>query len=145
MPVTSAHVGDRDSSEWRRFSDVSVERTMLLALESRLGFLLRPRSLVLTQGSRVEVEGIDADDRVVVQLVANQGGYKPAYRNKVMSDMFKLLWLRNAIPTAERAILVVTAVTVQALSGWVAVAAADLGVEVYLFDGESVIPLTAES
>ena len=130
------------SSEWSRFGEDSVERRMLVAAGDALGVRLRPRPLLLPEGrQRVEVEGIDQDGRIVVQLVANQGSYKPSYRNKVMADLFKLLWLRDAVPSAERAVLVVTEPIVQALGGWVAIAAADLGVEVYVFDGAQVEPL----
>ena len=129
-------------SEWSRFGEDSVERRMLVAAGDALGVRLRPRPLLLPEGrQRVEVEGIDPDGRIVVQLVANQGSYKPSYRNKVMADLFKLLWLRDAVPSAERAVLVVTEPIVQALGGWVAIAAADLGVEVYVFDGAHVGPL----
>jgi hypothetical protein len=129
-------------SEWSRFGEDSIERRMLIAAGEALGARLRPRPLLLPEGrQRVEVEGIDPDGRIVVQLVANQGAYKPAYRNKVMADLFKLLWLRNAVPSAKRAVLVVTEPIVQALGGWVALAAADLGVEVYVFDGRHVAPL----
>lgn len=131
-------------SEWSRFGEDSVERRMLVAAGDALGVRLRPRPLLLPEGrQRVEVEGIDPDGRVVVQLVANQGGYKPSFRNKVMADLFKLLWLREAVPSAERAVLVVTEPITQALGGWVAVAAADLGVEVFVFDGGRVAPLPA--
>ncbi|SEB10909.1 hypothetical protein [Leifsonia sp. 21MFCrub1.1] len=133
------------AGEWNRFAEGSVERLMLSALSERLGTALRPRVLLLADGVRVEVEGMDAAGTVVAQLVANQGSYKPSYRNKVMADMFKLLWLRTAAPQVERAVLVVSTVTVRALNGWVAVAAADLGVEVYVFDGAGVVPLGAES
>jgi hypothetical protein len=126
-------------SEWSRFGEDSVERRMLVAAGDALGVRLRPRPLLLPQGrQRVEVEGIDPAGRIVVQLVANQGSYKPSYRNKVMADLFKLLWLRDAVPSAERAVLVITEPVVQALGGWVAIAAADLGVEVYVFDGAHV-------
>jgi hypothetical protein len=118
---------------------------MLVAMGAELGVELRPRPLVLAKGSRVEVEGMDADGRIVVQLVANQGAYKPSYRNKVMADLFKLLWLRASVPSARRAVLVVTQVVVQALGGWVAVAAEDLGIDVYVFDGERVERLRGES
>ena len=132
-------------SEWGRFADGSLEQRMLLAISAELGTPLRPRPLVLENRNRVEVEGIDADGRIVVQLVANQGTYKPAYRNKVMADLFKLLWLRAGVPSAERAVLVVTELLVQALGGWVAIAAADMGVEVYVFDGERVAPLPSRT
>lgn len=128
-------------SEWGRHGDGSTERKMLLAAGETIGAPLRPRSMVLENRSRVEVEGMDPDGRVVVQLVANQGVYKPAYRNKVMADLFKLVWLRTSVPTAERALLVITELVVRALGGWVAVAAADLGVEVLVFDGTTTTPL----
>ena len=132
-------------SEWGRFADGSLEQRMLLAISAELGTPLRPRPLVLENRNRVEVEGIDADGRIVVQLVANQGTYKPAYRNKVMADMFKLLWLRDSVPTAERAVLLVTDVIVQALGGWVARAATDLGIEIHVFDNGAIVPLRAPS
>jgi hypothetical protein len=132
-------------TEWSRFAEGSVERRMLLALGDHLGTPLRPKPLMLPDGSRVEVEGIDADRRVLVQLVGNQGAYKPAYRNKVMADMFKLLWLRESVPTAERAVLLVTELIVQALGGWVARAAADLGIEIHVYDGTVVAPLRPSS
>lgn len=128
-------------TEWSRFTEGSVERRMLIALGDRLGTRLRPKPLKLPDGNRVEVEGIDADGRVLVQLVSNQGTYKPAYRNKVMADMFKLLWLRDAVPTAERAVLLVSELIVQALGGWVGGAAADLGIEIYVFDGNMAVTL----
>ncbi|MER6186131.1 hypothetical protein ACWD3I_43680 [Streptomyces sp. NPDC002817] len=128
-------------TEWSRFTEGSVERRMLIALGDRLGTRLRPKPLKLPDGNRVEVEGIDADGRVLVQLVGNQGAYKPAYRNKVMADMFKLLWLRDAVPTAERAVLLVSELIVQALGGWVGGAAADLGIEIYVFDGSTAVTL----
>jgi hypothetical protein len=129
------------ATEWSRFTEGSIERRMLIALSEQLGAKLRPRPLLLPNGSRVEVEGIDGGGRVLAQLVSNQGAYKPAYRNKVMADMFKLLWLRGSVPTAERAVLVVTELIVQALGGWVALAAADLGIEIYVFDGNNVATL----
>jgi len=118
---------------------------MLLAISAECGTDLRPRPLALTGGSRVEVEGIDAQGRIIVQLVANQGAYKPAYRNKVIADMFKLMWLRSRLPSTERAVLVVTRVVEPALGGWVAVAAADVGIEVFVFNGDDLEPLRNEN
>jgi hypothetical protein len=129
-------------SEWGRFAPDSLERRMLEHTGAALGLALRPRTVVLDR-ARVEVEGIDDAGRVVVQLVANQGAYKPAWRNKVMADLFKLLWLRGALPGAERAVLVVAEPATRALAGWVAVAAADLGVEVLTWDGQTAAPAPA--
>jgi hypothetical protein len=118
---------------------------MLSALSDRVGTALRPRQLLLPESVRVEVEGMDRAGTIVVQLVANQGAYKPSYRNKVLADMLKVVWLRQVVPEVERAAVVVTTVTVQALNGWVATAAADLRVEVWVFDGHDVVPLRRES
>lgn len=128
-----------ERSEWGRFAPDSVERRMLEHAGTALGVVLRPRTVVLER-ARVEVEGIDEADRVVVQLVANQGAYKPAWRNKVMADLFKLLWLRRSVPGVERAVLVVAEPAARALAGWVSVAAADLGVEVLVWDGAVAAP-----
>ncbi|MBF4629550.1 hypothetical protein [Curtobacterium flaccumfaciens] len=128
-----------ERSEWGRFAPDSVERRMLEHAGTALGVVLRPRTVVLDR-ARVEVEGIDEADRVVVQLVANQGAYKPAWRNKVMADLFKLLWLRRSVPGVERAVLVVAKPAARALAGWVSVAAADLGVEVLVWDGAVAAP-----
>lgn len=128
-----------ERSEWGRFAPDSVERRMLEDTSTALGLVLRPRTVVLDR-ARVEVEGIDQGDRVVVQLVANQGAYKPAWRNKVMADLFKLLWLRQAVPGVERSVLVVAEPAARALAGWVAVAAGDLGVEVLVWDGTVAAP-----
>ncbi|UXN21445.1 hypothetical protein N8D77_15030 [Curtobacterium flaccumfaciens] len=128
-----------ERSEWGRFAPDSVERRMLEHAGTALGVVLRPRTVVLER-ARVEVEGIDEADRLVVQLVANQGAYKPAWRNKVMADLFKLLWLRRSVPGVERAVLVVAEPAARALAGWVSVAAADLGVEVLVWDGTTAAP-----
>jgi hypothetical protein len=128
-----------ERSEWGRFAPDSVERRMLEHAGTALGVVLRPRTVVLER-ARVEVEGIDEADRVVVQLVANQGAYKPAWRNKVMADLFKLLWLRRSVPGVERAVLVVAEPAARALAGWVSVAAADLGVDVLVWDGSIAAP-----
>ena len=125
-----------DRSEWGRFAPDSVERRMLDDAGTSLGTALRPRTVVLDR-ARVEIEGIDDSGRVIVQLVANLGAYKPAWRNKVMADLFKLLWLRQAMPGVERAVLVVADPAVRALSGWVAVAADDLGIELLVWDGDT--------
>lgn len=119
--------------EWGRFADGSTEQRMLLALEGVVGAPLRPRALQVSRANRVEVEGLDPDATIAVQVMANLGAYKPAYRNKALADMLKLVWIRSQLPTIRRAILVVTDDTRAALSGWVAVAAADLGIETYVF------------
>jgi hypothetical protein len=57
-----------------------------------------------------------------------------------MADLFKLLWLRQSVPGAERAVLVVAEPAARALAGWVSVAAEDLGIEVLVWDGRTAAP-----
>ncbi len=115
---------------------------MLERLSERFAVRLRPRTLLLPDGTRVEVEGVDEDNRFLAQLVANQGAYKSHHRNKVMADMFKLVWLSRSILPGGQAILCVSETVAQAFSGWVATAARDLGVEALLFRGDGeIVPL----
>ncbi|MGP3919645.1 hypothetical protein OHA25_36095 [Nonomuraea sp. NBC_00507] len=133
---------EEDPQVWHRIRRDSTERRMLEGLSTRFDVRLRPRTLVLPDGSRVEVEGVDADNRFLVQLVANQGTYKSHHRNKVMADMFKLVWLSRSILPGGRAILCVSEAVSQAFSGWVATAARDVGIEVLLFrDDGDIVPL----
>lgn len=114
---------------WGRFGVGSPEREMLLALGTVLGCSLRPHSIAVDD-ARVEIEGLDEHRRTLVQLVANRGMYRPAFRNKVLADLFKLGWLRQRVPEAHRAVLLVTPTVLPALGGWVPRAATDCGVTV---------------
>ena len=141
-PRRVAGMHDDASAEdrgWRRFGPDSIERVMLLALSAQLGVELRPRSIDLGDGSRLEVEGADEDGRLLVQMVGNQGVFRSLHRNKVMADMFKLTWLRTAHYPQSRIILCVSETVAQVFtpSGWTTRAARDLGIEVMLFrEGE---------
>ena len=97
---------------------------MLESLSTDLGVALRPRTLVFDDGTRVELEGADTAGIVLVQLLPNRGAYRPAFRNKVLADLFKLAWLRTELPQARRAILLATPTVLPGLGGWVPRAAA---------------------
>lgn len=129
---------DPQASDWGRLREGSIERRMLILLGEHLGVPLRPRALTLTAGSRVEVEGMSADDSVIVQLVANQGSYKPSYRNKALADMLKLTWVRSQTPAVRRTVLMLTQDVLPAVGGWVSVAASDLNIELFVFSGDGV-------
>ena len=127
--------------EWGRFDARSLERRILEASSQMLGTELRPRRLLLDSGNSVEIEGMDAAQRTVVQIVGNQGTYKAAYRNKVLADLFKLSWVGSCMPTVQLKALVITEAVMPALGGWVRTAAADMGVSVFVFDGDTITPL----
>lgn len=110
---------------------------MLESLSTDLGVALRPRTLVFDDGTRVELEGADTAGIVLVQLLPNRGAYRPAFRNKVLADLFKLAWLRTELPQARRAILLATPTVLPGLGGWVPRAAASCGVEIRLVDPDA--------
>jgi hypothetical protein len=148
--MTSAESAAGDSAAeraeeraWRRFGPQSVERAMLERLSDLFGVALRPRVLELRDGNRTELEGIDADDSVVVQMVGNSGNFRSQHRNKVMADMFKLAWLRAAIFPDARIVLCVSETVAQAFSAtaWTTSAARDLGIEVYVHAADGVTAL----
>ncbi|ACU36564.1 hypothetical protein KCV87_06895 [Actinosynnema pretiosum subsp. pretiosum] len=136
--------GEDNERSWHRFGPESTERRMLELLGARYAAHLRPRTFTLPDDSRVEVEGVDPSGTILVQLVANQGNYKSHHRNKVMADMFKLIWLREALLPGGHAVLCVSSTVAQAFSGWVAAAARDSRVEVLLYqDSGELVPLVA--
>jgi hypothetical protein len=119
-----------DESVWRRFPPGSPERNALLALSAELGVRLRPRLVPVSEGTTFEVEGIDPDDTQLVQVVVNRGTFTSNQRNKVLADMFKLLWLRSTrFPDASIS-LVLSETTVEAFKprSWSSLAAEELDV-----------------
>lgn len=112
---------------------------MLTDAGAFLGTVLRPKTLQI-EDFWVETEGTDPGATIVVQLVANRGRYKTTFRNKVMADMFKLLWLRQSVPTAQQAVLVICEPATPALSGWVRRAADDMGVKILVWNEGIVEP-----
>lgn len=68
------------------------------ALSEHLGRQLTPREFCLPEGTRVAVDGADGDPpNVLVQCTQVRGQLKSSHRNKVISDAFKLLWLRDSV------------------------------------------------
>ncbi|MGK9147904.1 hypothetical protein KXS11_09795 [Plantibacter flavus] len=123
------HIG-----ETGRMAAQSIEHAMLQTLGGRLGVDLAPRVLTLADGQRVEVEGIDAAARIVVQLVPSAAQPKSHHRNKAMADLFKLVWLHEALPTRPRAVLCISEPLARFFSAgaWPRTAARDLGVDVWV-------------
>lgn len=136
----AAHIG-----ETGRMAAESLEHAMLQALGGKLGVDLAPRVLTLADGQRVEVEGIDAAAGIVVQLVPTAAQPKSHHRNKAMADMFKLVWLNEALPTRPRAVLCISEPLARFFStgSWPRTAARDLGVDVWIHGGNGVTQLVS--
>lgn len=121
-------------------SDSAVQRaaeaTILAAVAARLGVALSPRSFVLPNGSRVQVDGTDPDVSVLVEVFARQGALKGGQQKKVCQDALKLITLRCMHPNARLVIAFADEhASAYASSGtWVAEALSTWGVEVLVVE-----------
>ena len=95
-----AHIGTTG-----RISEESTEHAMLRALGALLKVNLEPRTLQLPGNLRVE--GIDAAESVLVQLVPYLGEARSTHRMGALADMFKLVWLRGVLATRPRLVICV--------------------------------------
>jgi hypothetical protein len=78
---------------------------MLDILGAKLGLTLDPARITVPSGARVEVDGSDAERRVLVECWAHQGVTKAAQRHKVLTDALKLTWISSTIYPRPRLIL----------------------------------------
>ncbi|GAA2237503.1 hypothetical protein N1031_11560 [Herbiconiux moechotypicola] len=117
-----------------RFGPDTPEAVASSALGTRLGVSLHGRRLTLADGTSVEVEAMDVAGSVIAQFVLNGGAMRSALRNKVAADLFKLVWVRQALVPDARAVLCVspTVAAILARRGWLSAAARDLGVAVFV-------------
>lgn len=135
-----------DDASWRRLAPGSPEREALVALSTELGLQLRPRLEPVRPGTTFEVEGIDPDDSLLVQVVVNRGTFSSTQRNKVLADMFKLLWLRTTrFPEAQVALLLSES-TAEAFRprSWTSLAAAELGFDLWVHTNDGTITRLAQ-
>ena len=121
-------------------SDSAVQRaaeaTILAAVAARLGVALAPRSFVLPNGSRVDVDGTALDASVLVEVFARQGALKGGQQKKVCQDALKLITLRHMHPNARLVIAFADehASTYASSGTWVAEALSTWGVEVLVVE-----------
>lgn len=129
----------------RRWREDDVEQRMLAALSAAIGTELAPVTLIVDGTTRFEVEGADSEGTVLCQLVANQGAFTSAHRNRVSANLFKLAWLTASVRPGARAVLCITGTAAQAFTatGWTTLAARDLGIELYLVEDDRARPLFA--
>lgn len=124
-------------------SDSAVQRAaeavMMQILSEQLGVVLAPATIRLNDGTRVELDGADAERTVLVESWARLGSPKPAHHKKVLTDALKLSWIAgHVLPRPARLVLLMAdqaaAHPFTGGSGWGAHAIADLGVEVVVVE-----------
>ena len=126
-----------------RISEESTEFAMLQALGALLRVRLEPGLLALPGGLRVEVEGIDEAESVLVQLVPYEGVPRSAHRMGSLADMFKLVWLRGVLPTRPRLVMCVTEPQARFFTSasWPIAAARDMFVDIYAYRADGSLEL----
>jgi len=112
----------------------AAETQLLEGLSSAVGRSLAPAVIRLPSGVRVEVDGADAEQSILVECWAHIGKVKGAQRLKVLTDAFKLIWIANNIPGRPRLVLCMgdheAAAPFINRRAWYGQALADQGVEV---------------
>jgi len=72
---------------------LAAEPLILAGVAEVLGVGLAPRSLTLPGGARVDVDGVAADESVLVEVFAHQGRLRGGQFHKVSRDALKLITL----------------------------------------------------
>jgi hypothetical protein len=113
---------------------------MLQALNRDLGLSLAPAWIPLPDGSHVEVDGVDRNNRIYVEAFAHQGPVKGGQIHKVVSDAFKLAFIgrNNEYSRLLLAFADATAAAPFKSNRWFGQAIKQLGIEVV------VVPLPSD-
>lgn len=147
-PQTDAQVADESSSTTLVVEEPievppgssaeqrAAEALMIAYVTAKIGIELQPQRIVTPAGVRVEVDGADAAQTVLVEAWAHQGPPKSAQRHKVLADAFKLAWIASTLPGKPRLILCFSdeaaAKPFQTGRSWAAAALRDQGIEVFV-------------
>jgi hypothetical protein len=109
---------------------------MLAALSVELKVDLKPRRLTLPGGAYCDVDGVSADEMVLVEAFARQGKLLSGQRGKIARDALKLITLAHHRPGAQTIIALADQTVVDELTAtsWLAEALHTFDVKVVLVD-----------
>lgn len=114
-----------------------AETEVVARLSAKLGVLLAPERIVLSDGSRVEIDAASQEPPIIAEIWAHQGAPKSAQRNKVLADALKLAFVAADTGIAYRKLLVFTdteAARPFTAKSWFAGALRHYGVDVEVVD-----------
>lgn len=130
MPEGASHQSDSHTQR-------EAEEEILAGLAASLGVVLaKPERVALSGGVFVEVDAATSDMGVVVEAYARQGRLKGAQPKKIAQDVLKLALLKRE-PGWERTRTIIAFASHEArnsISGWLARAAAEFGVELFVVE-----------
>jgi hypothetical protein len=120
-----------DSSE-----QSEVEPLIVDALAAELGVELKPQRLYFSSGAYCDVDGVSADEQVLVEAFARQSKLKGGQRGKIARDALKLMALREHRPGARVIIALADPAVVKSLTAtsWLAEALRTFKVDVLYVD-----------
>ncbi|MEV4638093.1 hypothetical protein AB0J80_12150 [Actinoplanes sp. NPDC049548] len=138
-PIDMAREPMLDSPPGHSREQRDAERVMLDLLGLQLGVVLEPARIVVADGTRVEVDGADAERSVLVECWAHQGPPKVAQKHKVLADTLKLTWIATKIEPRPRLFLclgdpLAARPFLPTSKSWAAHALQDLGVTIAVVD-----------
>lgn len=130
MPEDASHQSDSQPQR-------QAEEEIVAGLAASLGVVLaKPKRIALSGGVFVEVDAATSDMSVVVEAYARQGRLKGAQPKKIAQDVLKLALLKRE-PGREGTRTIIAFASHEArdsISGWLARAAAEFGVELCVVD-----------
>jgi hypothetical protein len=110
-------------------------------VEALVGRELEERTVKLSSGAPVRVDGVDAEETVFVEIFAQQGPVKGGQKHKIATDALKLITLGRSRPHAELilAFADAEAATYATKGTWMSEALAAWNVKVYVVELEGTI------
>ncbi len=110
------------------------EAMMIAHVADELGVELTPQRITTPTGAQVEIDGVDEARTVLVEAWAHQGPPKPAQKNKVLADAFKLSWIASTLTSKPQLVLcssdVAAAEPFREGRTWAAAALRDLQIDI---------------
>lgn len=125
-----------DSREQR-----AAEPLILQRVAEHLGRPLKPQTVKLASGAKVQVDGVAEDMSAFVEIFARHGALKGGQQKKVSHDALKLITLGRAYPRAQLVIAFADqgAARYATQGTWVSEALAAWNVEVVVVEIDSMV------
>lgn len=115
-------------------SDVQIakEARILAAIAEQIGVELRQRVKLEFDGAAMEVDGVAADESVLVEVFAHVGKLRGGQRHKISTDALKLIALSESRPQARLILAFADHAARDSVAGWKAAVLKHRGIELLL-------------
>lgn len=112
-------------------SDVQTakEARILAAIAEQIGVELRQRVTLEFDGASMEVDGVAADESVLVEVFGHVGKLRGGQRHKISTDALKLIALSESRPQARLILAFADRAARDSVAGWKAAVLKHRGIE----------------